>query len=270
VCSLRSKRNWFALCGARVLSNYEARNQIHVFYLRASPPRARCLTLALPPNGGGPGSHLRFTEVTVGCPLATRARGGRLTTLERACSNPPLLVARTLGARGSGIKKSAAIAESLVDVSSLRSSRGRTCTAFRFAFLVSEAARLRHGQDYSSVTPRLPAWACQNPASQSGHLRCVRLTLARLHRLTSRQASALFRPRPMTDLPALRPLHSTPRPLQMKQAPAAFVPPAANWQDSQKQLGRSPRRRHQWPRDFVRPAHRNTARGFEYRRRPQQ
>jgi len=34
---------------------------------------------------------------------------------------------------------------------------------------------------------------------------------------------------------------STPRPLKMKQAPAAFVPPAANWQDSQKQLGRSQR-----------------------------
>ena len=36
-----------------------------------------------------------------------------------------------------------------------------------------------------------------NPASQSGHLRCVRLTLARLpctHRLTSRQVSALFSP----------------------------------------------------------------------------
>jgi len=25
----------------------------------------------------------------------------------------------------------------------------------------------------------------------------------------------------------------------MKQAPAAFVPPAANWQDSQEQLGRT-------------------------------
>jgi hypothetical protein len=163
-----------------VLSNYEARNQIHAFYSRASPPRARCLTLALPPNGGGPGSPLRFTEVTVGCPLATRARGGRLTTLERSCSNPPLLVARTPGARGSGIKKSAAIAESLVDVSSLRSSRGRTCTALRFAFLVSEAARLRHGLDRSNITLRLPVWACQNPASQSRHLRFSQLPRKRV------------------------------------------------------------------------------------------
>ena len=94
---------YFALLSIRVLSNHEARNQSHAFYLRASPPRARCLTLALPPNGGGPGSHLRFTDVTLGCPLATRARGGRLTTLERSCSNPPLLVVRTPGARGSGI-----------------------------------------------------------------------------------------------------------------------------------------------------------------------
>jgi len=90
----------------RVLSNYEARNQIHAFYLRASPPRARCLTLALPPNGGGPGSPLRFTNVIPGCPLATRARGGRPTTLERSCSNPPVLVARTPGARESGINVS--------------------------------------------------------------------------------------------------------------------------------------------------------------------
>jgi hypothetical protein len=196
-----------------VLSNYEARNQSHAFYLRASPPRARCLTLALPPNGGGPGSPLRFTEVTVGCPLATRARGGRLTTLERSCSNPPLLVARTPGARGSGIKKSAAIAESLVDVSSLRSSRGRTCTALRFAFLVFPSF---------SLFP----WPHRADAIRPDHKLI---------------ASALFALRPMTDLPALRPLHSTPRPLKMKQAPAAFVPPAANWQDSQEQLGRARR-----------------------------
>lgn len=66
-------------------------------------------------------------------------------------------------------------------------------------------------------------------------------------------ASALFGPRPMTDSPALPPLHSTPRPLQVKQAPAAFVPTAANWRDSQEQLGRSRRPRHQWPRGFARP-----------------
>ncbi len=41
--------------------------------LRESP-RARCLTLTLPPNGGGPGCHLRFTNVTLGSPFATRAR----------------------------------------------------------------------------------------------------------------------------------------------------------------------------------------------------
>ena len=89
-----------------MLSNYEARNQSHGFPLRASSPRARCLTLALPPNGGGPGRHLGFADVTLGGPLATRARGGRHTTLERLCSNPPVLVARTPGARGSGINVS--------------------------------------------------------------------------------------------------------------------------------------------------------------------
>ena len=55
--------------------------------------------------------------------------------------------------------------------------------------------------------------------------------------------SALFRPRPMTDSSALPPLHSTPRPLKMKQAPAAFVPLAANCRDSQEQLGRAQRRK---------------------------
>ena len=163
-----------------MLSNYEARNQIHALYLRASSPRARCLTLALPPNGGGPGSHLRFTNATVGCPLATRARGGRPTTFGWFCSNPPVLVARTVWrARVRHQEMSAAIAEQLLNVSSLRSSRLRTVTAFWFAFLITEAARLRHGPGHSNITPRLPAWACPNPASQSGRLRCVCLTLAR-------------------------------------------------------------------------------------------
>jgi len=83
VCSRGSEEDQFALHVARVLNRHEARNQIHAFYLRASLPRARCLTLALPPDGGGPGSQLRFTNVTVGCPRATRARVGRRTTLER-------------------------------------------------------------------------------------------------------------------------------------------------------------------------------------------
>ena len=50
---------------------------------------------------------------------------------------------------------------------------------------------------------------------------------------------ALFGLRPMIDSSALPPLHSTSRPLKMKQAPAAFVPLAANCRDNQEQLGRT-------------------------------
>ena len=141
-----------------MLSNYEARNQIHAFYLRASPPRARCLTLALPPNGGGPGSPLRFTEVTVGCPLATRARGGRLTTLERACSNPPVRVVRMPGARGSGIKKSAAIAERLIEllVASLLARANLHCVAVRL-FSLSEFQHFPMASQSRRDSPRSQA-----------------------------------------------------------------------------------------------------------------
>ena len=114
-------------------------------YVR-SLPRARCLTLALPPNGGGPGSHLRFTEVTVGCPLATRARVGRLTTLDRLCSNSPVLVARTVWRARVRHRKMAAIAETF-------------WTPRRFA------PRFNNGS---------------SPASQSGHLRFSRLPRLRV------------------------------------------------------------------------------------------
>ena len=42
-------------------------------YVR-SLPRARCLTLTLPPNGGGPGRHSGARTRTYGGPFATRAR----------------------------------------------------------------------------------------------------------------------------------------------------------------------------------------------------
>jgi len=77
-----------------------------VFLSSRTLPRARCLTLTLAPDGAGPGRHLGLADVTLGVPLATRARVGRLITLERLCSNPPLRVARTPGARGSGINVS--------------------------------------------------------------------------------------------------------------------------------------------------------------------
>jgi hypothetical protein len=116
---------------------------------------------------------------------------------------------------------------------------------------LSKAARLRHGRDTEVSRPGL----------QLGRVR------TRRHRAytcthASRQASALFRLRPSgrpdsgIDSPALPPLHSTPRPLKMKQASAAFVPLATNCRDNQEQLGRSQikgRYGTHRPRDFVRP-----------------
>jgi hypothetical protein len=148
---------------------------------------------------------------------------------------------------------SAAIAELIINFSSLRSSRWRTATAFWFAFLVSEAARLRHGRDTEVSRPGL-----QRGRAKTRRHRAYTCTHA------SRQASALFRLRPSgspdsgIDSPALPPLHSTPRPLKMKQASAAFVPLATNCRDNQEQLGRSQikgRYGTHRPRDFVRPRH---------------
>jgi hypothetical protein len=54
-------------------------------------------------------------------------------------------------------------------------------------------------------------------------------------------ASALFGPRPTVDSSAWPPLHSTPRPLKMKQAPAAFVPLAANCRDNRRRHSGAPK-----------------------------
>ena len=81
-----------------------ARNRREAFHLRTSLPRARCLTLALAPDGAGPGSHLRFTNVTLGCPLATRARVGRPTTQARHHATGPLQLFHPPGAHESGIE----------------------------------------------------------------------------------------------------------------------------------------------------------------------
>jgi hypothetical protein len=132
-------------CACSITTRRATRFTVSI-YVR-SLPRTRCLTLALPPNGGGPGSHLGFTNVTLGCPLATRARVGRLTTLERLCSNPPLLVARTVWrARVRHQGKDGRYRGNSYAASSLRSSN---CTVAR------------------------------TPASQSGHLREPSLALTR-------------------------------------------------------------------------------------------
>lgn len=186
-----------------MLSNYEARNQSHVFSLCASSPRARCLTLALPPNGGGPGSPLRFTEVTVGCPLATRARVGRLTTLERLCSNPPVLVARTPGARGSGIKKSAAIAGRFIDllVASLLATANRHCVLVRlFGFRGREASprpQQYHAQASSLGVPEAgvtePTLALQSAAPQASQPPSRQVPCSHQSQLALRHCSACAR-----------------------------------------------------------------------------
>lgn len=61
-----------------------------------APPRARCLTLTLAPNGAGPGRLLRFAMLSASGPFATRARDGHATTLEHGCFNSPSLIARTV------------------------------------------------------------------------------------------------------------------------------------------------------------------------------
>ena len=85
-----------------------------------------------------------------------------------------------------------------------------------------------------------------SPASPSRHLRC--------------QVSARFRPRTMTDSPALHPLHSS------RSSPAfrrnsigsmpglrSFVPTAANCRDSQNSSCAPGKAGHQWSRGFARP-----------------
>ena len=161
-----------------MLINYEARNQREVFHLRSSLPRARCLTLALAPNGAGPGRHLRFTDVTLGGPLATRARVGRLTTLERPHAIHPFRLLERSGARGSGIKQPRRFAA-------------------RFGTRASRPHAIQPGLTERTLALLLP--------------RAVAPLVA--HRLDSRQVSALFGPRTMTDSPALQTASLTPRPL---------------------------------------------------------
>ena len=103
----------------------------------------------------------------------------------------------------------AAIAGRFVErlVAALLARANLHCVAVRlFSFRGREAAprprpQKYHAQASSVVVPK--PW--RHRADTCAH--------------ASRQASALFRLRPMTDLPALPPLHSTPRPLKMKQAP---------------------------------------------------
>jgi len=168
-----------------VLNHHEARNQSHVFHLRTSSPCARCLTLALAPNGAGPGSHLGFTDVTLGCPLATRAHDGRATTLERLTSNPPLRVVGSLSC------------------ARVRHPETTRRFAARFRWALRASTRNQPGLTERTLARSAP---CADAPLVAHRLRFAPSDAVRPDcKLT---ASALFRPRPMTGSPALHPLHS--------------------------------------------------------------
>jgi hypothetical protein len=188
--------------------------------LRQSP-RARCLTLALAPNGAGPGccSALRTSRSQ-----PSRYPRARFHASPRA---QPLVPSHAWGnstlARGSGINN-------------LPLSRKVLLNARRCAPRFNCSTRV--SRVFSGVPPDSFRFVLSLPCALSPPRPHSAAAIRPDYMLI---ASALFGLRPMTDSPALHPLHATPRPLQMKQAPAAFVPPAANWQDSQEQLGRTRR-----------------------------
>ena len=113
--------SWFALHCVRRLSNHEARNHSQAFHSRTPPPRARCLTATLPPNGGGPRRHRGFTNATVGVAWPTRARVHPST---RANGSVPTHRCGFTNARRARVRhrKMAAVAENWFVASSLRSS----------------------------------------------------------------------------------------------------------------------------------------------------
>ena len=162
---------------------------------------------------------------------------------------------------------SAAIAEQLLNFSSLRSSRWRTATAFWFAFLVSEAARLRHGRDAEVSRPGLQlgrartrrhrADTCASvscPAGESASL----TPSAVLAQVTAR-TSALFRLHRWPDSPAFRPLHSLTHSASLiASAARTFAGCSRSFRRSQTaetgtDSGAPKDARHQWPRGFARP-----------------
>jgi hypothetical protein len=154
------------------------------------------------------------------------------------------------GARGSVIReKSAAIAETWL-------------TSRRCAPRAGEPA-LRCGSPFWFPRPRGCATAKATAVSRPGFQRgCARTRLYRADAIRPDGkliASALFRLRPMTDLPAYA--RSTSFHFNFAGCISVpFVPPVANWQDSQEQLGRSQRPRLPRPRDFVRPRQQNYGR----------
>ena len=131
------------------LNRHWARNRSFTVLLDVrSLPRARCLTLTLAPNGAGPGRFIGSRTPTYAA-LSLPARAIlHATTFERVRSNSRVqVVSRARAGQASKTNRWAAIAAKFIDDSSLRS----------------------WVEEHSS------------PASQSGHLRCVRLTLRVSH-----------------------------------------------------------------------------------------
>jgi len=101
-------------------------------------PRARCLTLALAPDGAGPGRHRWSTKVILGGPLATRARALTSHHVLMFSCNPTVTGNRTIFARASQASRNNSSLRSSVEMGASRRDtkatpwphRADTCAAF--------------------------------------------------------------------------------------------------------------------------------------------
>jgi hypothetical protein len=129
-------------------------------------------------------------------------------------------------------------------------------------FLVSEAARLRHG--HSNITPRLPAWAGRNPgvtepthALGRGQARCAEPAPARMGRARTNHSShfGTVPPAPLAGLVSF-----PPAPFAAALCLAASAGCSRSFRRSQTaetgtDTGAPKNARRQWPRGFARPRH---------------
>jgi hypothetical protein len=174
----------FALHFIRVLNNHEARNHSRFTFTNVIRRMRGRLTFMLAAAADAtatpaPGRLTGLRMVSHGGPF-TSARTRR-TSQDGFHAIHAFWLADDSGARTSGEKVSGLDGGRLPRPRRCRSSRGRTRTAFAVAFLVSEVGQC-------GTHPRL---------SQSGHLRsCLAPSIRTV------------RPAPVTDSPALPPLHS--------------------------------------------------------------
>ena len=143
---------------------------------------------------------------------------------------------------------------------------GEPSRCFRFAFLVSEAARLRHGRDTAVSRPGLQlgrAGDAISPASQSGHLREPSLALTRPwspigfgSRQVTRFAQIASSPLPHCSARARRQTHqlcarSTRCRTQLRRLRwmLSLVPTSANWRDCRRRHSCAPNKKESRGRD---------------------